>query len=114
MDGLNDGWSWNFYSTMSVLAATGVVLGAVYMLWSYQRVFFGKITKAENHNLRDVTPTEMAFSAPMIAMIFLLGVAPGWFLNRTQDAMKGTLTHTLESADKIQDANANRVQVRNR
>jgi NADH-quinone oxidoreductase subunit M len=104
-------WGWNFYSTMSVLAATGVVLGAVYMLWSYQRVFFGKITKPENQNLRDVTPTEMAFTAPVIAMIFLLGVAPGWFLNRTEDAVKANLTKALAAAEEIQDANANRAQV---
>jgi NADH-quinone oxidoreductase subunit M len=111
MDGLSEGWSWNFYSTMAVLAATGVVLGAVYMLWSYQRVFFGKLTKAENHNLRDVTPTEMAFTAPVIALIFLLGIAPGWFLSRTEDAVKQNLTTSLEAAEMIQDANAQRAEV---
>jgi NADH-quinone oxidoreductase subunit M len=110
--GMPQDWSWSFYSTMSVLAATGVVLGAVYMLWSYQRVFFGKITKAENHDLRDVSPTEMAFTAPVIAMIFLLGIAPGWFLSRTQDAVKQNLTTSLQAAEEIQDANAARKEAR--
>ena len=109
--GLPGDWHWSFHSTMSVLAATGVVLGAVYMLWSYQRVFFGKVTKVENMSLKDVTPTEMAFSAPMIALIFLLGVAPGWFLSRTEDAVKQNLQQAVTAAEKIQSANEARAEV---
>ncbi|MCB9936094.1 MAG: NADH-quinone oxidoreductase subunit M [Planctomycetes bacterium] len=110
LNGLNDGWSWNFHSTMAVLAATGVVLGAVYMLWSYQRVFFGKITKAENMSLKDVTTTELTFAAPIIALIFLLGVAPGWFLSRTEDAVRNNLEQSVKAAENIQAQNAKRAE----
>ncbi|MCA8911876.1 MAG: NADH-quinone oxidoreductase subunit M, partial [Planctomycetes bacterium] len=110
MSGLGDGWQWSFHSTMAVIAATGVVLGAVYMLWSYQRVFFGKVTKPENETLKDVTTTEMAFAAPMIVLIFLLGIAPGWFLNRTEDAVRQGLTNSLVNAENIQAQNAQREQ----
>ncbi|MCB9892836.1 MAG: NADH-quinone oxidoreductase subunit M [Planctomycetes bacterium] len=109
--GLPAEWHWSFHSTLAVLAATGVVLGAVYMLWSYQRVFFGKVTKVENMSLKDVTPTEMTFSAPMIALIFLLGIAPGWFLSRTEDAVKQNLQNAVTSAEKIQAANEARAEV---
>jgi len=110
LNGLSDGWSWNFHSTLAVLAATGVVLGAVYMLWSYQRVFFGKINKAENMNLKDVTTTELTFAAPIVALIFLLGVAPGWFLSRTEDAVREGLKQSVQAATDIQAANAKRAE----
>lgn len=103
--GLKEGWSWNFHSTMAVLAATGVVLGAVYMLWSYQRVFFGKITKPENENLKDMNTVEMTFTLPVVAMIFLLGIAPGWFLNRTEPAVNKGLQDAVENAEVIKAAN---------
>ncbi|MEZ5993066.1 MAG: NADH-quinone oxidoreductase subunit M [Planctomycetota bacterium] len=110
MNGLREGWAWNFHSTMAVLAATGVVLGAVYMLWSYQRVFFGKVTKPENEKLKDVTTTEMTFAMPMVVLIFLLGIAPGWFLNRTEDAVRQGLANSLVQADVIQASNAARAE----
>jgi NADH-quinone oxidoreductase subunit M len=105
-EGLADGWTWSFHSTMAVLAASGVVLGAVYMLWSYQRVFFGEITREENRNLKDVTPTEMTFTLPIVALIFILGVAPGWFLSRTEDAIRLNLETSVEAAEQIRAAQA--------
>lgn len=110
LNGLREGWSWSFHSTLAVLAATGVVLGAVYMLWSYQRVFFGKINKAENMSLKDVTTTELTFAAPIVALIFLLGVAPGWFLSRTEDAVRQGLEQSVQAATDIQAANAKRAE----
>jgi NADH-quinone oxidoreductase subunit M len=101
MSGLSEGWSWSFHSTMAVLAALGVVLGAVYMLWSYQRVFFGPVKHKQNEDLRDVTPTELTFAAPVIALIFLLGVAPGWFLSRTEDAVRENLERSVLAAREI-------------
>ncbi|MBZ0134786.1 MAG: NADH-quinone oxidoreductase subunit M [Planctomycetes bacterium] len=108
MNGLSDGWSWSFHSTMAVFAATGVVLGAVYMLWSYQRVFFGKITNPKNEGLKDMNTVEMTFTLPVVALIFLLGIAPGWFLSRTEDAVRKNLTTSVQNAEKIQQANEDR------
>ncbi len=108
LNGLREGWHWNMGSTLAVLAATGVVLGAVYMLWSYQRVFFGPLKNKENETLRDVTPTEMTFAAPMVALIFLLGVAPSMFLDRTQDAVGTSLQQSVNAADQIRDAHEKR------
>ncbi|MBK8206924.1 MAG: NADH-quinone oxidoreductase subunit M [Planctomycetes bacterium] len=103
LDGLREGWSWNLHSTLAVFAASGVILGAIYMLWSYQRVFFGEIKVEENKSLKDVTATEMTFSLPMVAMIFLIGVAPGWFLNRTEPAVKSGLEQSVNAAQAIQE-----------
>ncbi len=53
------------------LATTGVVLGAAYMLWMFQRVMFGKITKPENEKLKDLSAREIAVLVPMVILIFL-------------------------------------------
>jgi NADH-quinone oxidoreductase subunit M len=70
-----------------VLAATGVVLGAIYMLWMLQRVFFGPVKHAVNEGLKDLTPREIAVFAPLIALIFFMGVYPKPFLSRMEPAV---------------------------
>ena len=65
-----------------VLAATGVVLGAAYMLWMFQRVMFGKITKPENEKLKDLNAREIGILVPMVIMIFLMGIYPKLFFNK--------------------------------
>jgi len=65
-----------------VLAASGVVLGAAYMLWMFQRVMFGKITKAENEKLKDLSSREIAVLVPMVIMIFLMGIYPKLFFSK--------------------------------
>jgi NADH-quinone oxidoreductase subunit M len=67
-------------ATYSTLAATGVILGAVYMLVLVEKVFFGPITKSENRHLRDLTVREGFVLAPMLVLIVLMGLMPGPFL----------------------------------
>jgi NADH-quinone oxidoreductase subunit M len=61
-----------------ILAATGIVLGAVYMLWMVKRVFFGPLTHAENEKLADVRPFGLEFwsVAPLVAVCFWIGIYP--------------------------------------
>jgi NADH-quinone oxidoreductase subunit M len=61
---------------MTGIATSAVILGAVYMLWMYQRVVFGPLTKPENADLPDLSPREIAVFAPVIFLIVLLGVFP--------------------------------------
>ncbi len=65
-----------------VLAATGVILGAAYMLWMFQRVMFGKITKPENEKLQDLSAREITVLVPMVIMIFLMGIYPKLFFSK--------------------------------
>ena len=62
--------------TLSIFAATGVVLGAVYMLWMYQRVFFGPPRKAASHGLTDLTFREWLTVAPLLLAIVVIGAFP--------------------------------------
>jgi NADH-quinone oxidoreductase subunit M len=69
------------YATLfAVLGAVGVILGAVYMLLLVERVFFGKITKAENEALPDLSVREGFVLAPMVALIVVMGLLPQPFL----------------------------------
>jgi len=58
------------------LAAIGIILGAAYMLWLYQRVFFGAVTNNANENLKDLDMRETWQFAPLIFLIFWIGIYP--------------------------------------
>jgi NADH-quinone oxidoreductase subunit M len=53
-----------------------VVLAAAYLLWLYQRVFFGKVTNPKNEKLTDLTPREVACFVPLVILAFVIGLYP--------------------------------------
>jgi NADH-quinone oxidoreductase subunit M len=65
-----------------VLAATGVVLAAVYLLWMYQRVFYGEVTSEKNRNLPDCNLREKVILIALVAAILWMGIYPQPFLRR--------------------------------
>lgn len=79
-----------FKSNMSyaVFAALGVIFAAVYMLWMFQRVMFGEVTKKENKNLKDLSLREVVVLLPLIFFIFQIGVYPKPFLSRMDASVK--------------------------
>jgi NADH-quinone oxidoreductase subunit M len=80
----------------AVLSATGVIFAAVYLLWMYQRVFFGKITHEANRGLKDLPLREVAVLAPLIALIIWIGVYPKPFLDRMEPSVARFL-ETMEA-----------------
>ena len=64
----------------ATLAATGVILGAAYMLWLYRRVIFGKLTKDDLKSIMDMNRREVAVFTPLLVLTILMGVYPGPFL----------------------------------
>lgn len=68
----------------SYVAVSGVVLGAVYMLWMFKRMFFGQqgeLVKDEHHPLRDLNCREIAVLVPLVIMVFWMGLFPNTFLD---------------------------------
>ena len=63
-----------------LMAGLGVIFAAVYILWMYQRVFFGEVTHPENKGLKDLSHRELLMFAPLLALIVIMGVAPRIFL----------------------------------
>ena len=70
----------------AVLAAFAVILAAIYLLWMYQRVFFGKITNEANAGLKDLPLREILVLAPLVVLIVWVGVYPKPFLDRMEPA----------------------------
>jgi NADH-quinone oxidoreductase subunit M len=65
-----ENWKW------AAWAVPGVILAAAYLLWLYQRVFFGTVTNPKNEKLHDLTPREIATFVPLIAMALWIGLYP--------------------------------------
>ncbi len=65
----------------AAFAVSGIVLGAAYLLWLYQRLMFGKLDKPENEKLKDVTGRELATLLPLVALCVWIGVYPKPFLD---------------------------------
>jgi NADH-quinone oxidoreductase subunit M len=73
---------------LAALAATGVILSAVYMLWMFQRVNYGPVTKSENTHLPDLTTREWWTLGPAVAVAILMGVAPTPFLRPMEPSVQ--------------------------
>jgi NADH-quinone oxidoreductase subunit M len=79
----------------TVVAATGVILAALYLLWAYQRVFHGEPDEA-NKTFRELRLREFATLAPFIALIVFCGVYPKPMLDRIEPSVKALITHVSE------------------
>ncbi len=93
-----------FFMSFGIVAgaALGVILGAVYLLWMIERVFYGKVLFEKNNHLKDLSVREMAVFAPLVVMIFWMGLFPGNFI----DQMEPTVTSWLADVDAGEEATA--------
>lgn len=72
---------------LGALAGTGVILGAVYLLFMFQKVFFGKLDKAKNGRLPDLKAHELVVFIPLALAIFLAGLFPRPILTTMQPSV---------------------------
>ena len=68
----------------TMLAATGVIWAAVYMLWMLQRVVFGQVRNSENRGLKDLNAREVGLLIPLLFLMLFMGVYPRVFLDRSK------------------------------
>jgi NADH-quinone oxidoreductase subunit M len=87
----------------TVVAAVGVILAALYLLWAYQRVFHGE-PDADNADMPDLTWREALVMAPLIGLIVFLGVYPKPMLDRIEPAVARLVTHVEAHSDFIEPA----------
>ncbi|MBI4271154.1 MAG: NADH-quinone oxidoreductase subunit M [Candidatus Rokubacteria bacterium] len=76
---------------LAAAATSGIVFAALYMLWMYQRVIFGEVTREENRGLRDLTPREWAVLAPVVIFIVWIGVYPTTFTGKTEASVEALI-----------------------
>ncbi|HZU41604.1 MAG TPA: proton-conducting transporter membrane subunit, partial [Terriglobales bacterium] len=82
-------WTW------AAWAATGVILSACYLLWSYQRVFFGEVTAEKNRTLPDASSRERFILAAMSVVILWMGIGSAYLTRRTGGAVE-TIRQQME------------------
>jgi len=83
----------------AIFGATGVIFAAVYLLWSYQRVFFGKLDNPANHKLVDLSMREIVVLVPVVVFIVWIGFYPNTFLEKSALSSRQII-------QQIQDARA--------
>jgi NADH-quinone oxidoreductase subunit M len=71
----------------AVVAGVGIVLGAAYMLWLFQRTMFGKIDNPKNLGLTDLSLREVAVFAPLIILAVWIGLYPSPFISRLETSV---------------------------
>jgi NADH-quinone oxidoreductase subunit M len=79
----------------AILGASGVIFAAVYLLWSYQRVFFGTVDNPDNQKLQDLSKREWAVLIPVVVFIVWIGFYPSTFLGKSAAASK----HLIEQIE---------------
>jgi NADH-quinone oxidoreductase subunit M len=84
-----------------ILAATGVIWSAGYLLWMYQRVFFGKVTHPVNQSMADLFGVEKAAVWPCAVAALGMGVAPILWLGAIDPAVQATLAPFAQLAAKV-------------
>jgi NADH-quinone oxidoreductase subunit M len=90
--------SWNEIAAM--LAGTGVIFAAVYLLWMVQRVFFGKVTNEKNKSLLDLNAREIGLMVPLLFLMVFMGVYPKPILNASKDAVVAIQKRVIGSETK--------------
>ena len=71
----------------AIIATSGVILSAVYMLCMFQRVMFGELSNPKNQKLADLNAREIVIMVPLLIMIFVMGVYPTPFLDKMSPAI---------------------------
>ena len=84
--------SFSTFKLLSAIAAFGVILAAIYMLWAYQRMFTGEIQNEENRNLSDLNTRELVSVVPLLVLMLIIGVYPAFIES-----------YVLNDAQKISD-----------
>jgi NADH-quinone oxidoreductase subunit M len=89
-------FQWNRW--VAVLATTGIIFAAVYMLWMYQRVIFGEVTHEENRRLADLSVREWAVLVPVLVFIVWIGVHPTAFTGLTEASVQALISQVHAKA----------------
>ena len=84
-----------------ILAATGVIWSAGYLLWMYQRVFYGKVTHPINNSMRDMIGFEKAAVWPCAIAALVMGAAPILWLGAIDPAVQAALLPFSQVVSKV-------------
>jgi len=95
--------AWRWDPRFAALAATGVILSAVYMLWMFQRVHYGPVTKDENARMKDLSPREWTILVPVVGLCILMGVLPAPFLRAMEPSVNRVVERVMNRQPAVVD-----------
>jgi len=75
----------------AIIGTSGVILAAVYMLWMFQRVMFGKVTNPENEKLKDLSFREVLVMVPLLVFVFWIGLYPNTFFDKMNPSLENLI-----------------------
>lgn len=97
--------TWKANQIITIFAGLGVVLGAAYMLWMFQRMMFGPMRHKENEKMMDLSFRESLISIPLILLIIFMGIMPNFFFNKMDHSVYRFLSRTVEMPESGPVAN---------
>lgn len=86
----------------AAIAVSGIVLGALYMLWTYERVMWGPITKAVNETISDLTGREIAVMVPLIGLMLFMGLYPRPLIERMEPSVRQVLSRVQVAETQLE------------
>ncbi len=87
----------------TVVAVSGVILAALYLLWAYQRSFHGP-AEGDNATMRDLSPGEMLGILPLLGLIVFMGVYPKPVLDRIEPSVDALIAHVESNVEGFAEA----------
>ena len=94
--------AWQTQPVLAAISALGVIFGAVYMLWMFQRVMFGPVTNSENAELKDLSLREGIVLAPLLVAIFFMGIYPNFFFQKMEPSLNAFLARVQPRGAAVQ------------
>jgi NADH-quinone oxidoreductase subunit M len=96
------------FPVLALIATTGVIFAAAYLLWAIQRILFNPLAKPENTRIPDLNRRELALLLPLVAVIIWLGVYPAPVLRRMETSSQLLITRVQGHADVARVSEAGR------
>src|SRR4051794_21769369 len=92
--------SFKTYPVWAIVAASGVILAAIYLLWLIQKVFYGPVTNDENRHVPEIAWNELAALVPLAVFIVWIGVHPNTFLRKMSPSVQQLLSQVQHASQE--------------
>ena len=96
--------AFQYKAVYAVIASLGIILGAGYMLWLYQRVAFGTVTNPHNEHLTDMNLREIAAALPLLVLVFWIGLYPNAAFTVMHASADNLINHVHAKAQALPSA----------
>jgi len=106
--------SWKTNPGLTIIATLGVIFGAVYMLWMFQRVMFGPVTHKENNDLKDLSARELFVMAPLLVAVFIMGIFPNFFFDKMESSVNHFMVRATGQSSTVTGTSVAQKQVADR